>query len=513
MSARGDDPGGNRRGRPGAAARGDLLALGAGAILPLAFAPFDWFPVTFLSLAGLFLLWRGVGPRRALWRGWLFGVGMFGVGASWVFVSIHRYGNASVVLAALLTALFVVLLAGFPAAAGGLARRFGTGTAGLALGFPAWWMLIEWLREWFLTGFPWLSVGYSQLDAPLGALAPVAGVYGVGAAAALTAGCAAAALTAPGRRRALPIIVIVALWGVSWGLGWVAWTRPVGAPLRVSLVQGNVSQDLKWRPDQLDSILGRYADLTARHWDSRLIVWPETAVPAFYHQIRAAFLAPLAAQARRHDTTLLTGVPVLEPATGRYYNAVVRLGAGGPPAFYFKHHLVPFGEYVPLHAYLDNLLRFLDIPWSDFSAGAAYQPPLKVAGRPIQTSICYEDAFPTEIIRYLPRAQLLVNVSDDAWFGDSLAPHQQLQMARMRARETGRYLLSDTNDGITAIVGPRGAILERAPQFRTWVLDGTVRFMEGATPYVRWGNLPVVILCALGALGALAAAIPLARRR
>ena len=127
-----------------------------------------------------------------------------------------------------------------------------------------------------------------------------------------------------------------------------------------------------------------------------------------------------------------------------------------------------------------------------------------------QTSICYEDVFPTEILRYLPRVQLLVNVSDDAWFGDSLAPHQQLQMARMRARETGRYLLSDTNDGITAIVGPRGAILERAPQFRTWVLSGTVRFMEGATPYVRWGNLPVVILCALGALGA---AIPLARRR
>ncbi|HDO34486.1 MAG TPA: apolipoprotein N-acyltransferase, partial [Chromatiales bacterium] len=277
MSARGDGPGGNRRrGRPGAAARGDLLALGAGAILPLAFAPIDWFPVTFLSLAGLFLLWREVGPRRALWRGWLFGVGMFGVGASWVFVSIHRYGNASVVLAALLTALFVVLLAGFPAVAGGLARRFGTGTVGLALGFPAWWMLIEWLREWFLTGFPWLSVGYSQLDAPLGALAPVAGVYGVGAAAALTAGCTAAALTAPGRRRVLPMLVIVALWGASWGLGWVTWTRPVGAPLPVSLVQGNVPQDLKWRPDRLDSILERYAGLTARHWDSRLIVWPET---------------------------------------------------------------------------------------------------------------------------------------------------------------------------------------------------------------------------------------------
>lgn len=490
--------------------RGDLLALGAGALLPLAFAPLDWYPLTFLALGTLFLLWRAVQPRRAFFRGWLFGVGLFGVGASWVFVSIHRYGNASAPLALLLTALFVVLLALFPALAGWLARRFGAGTIGVALGFPAWWTLVEWMREWFLTGFPWLSVGYSQLDAPLGALAPVVGVYGVGAAAALTAGLGAAAFIGRGRGRLLPLAGIAVLWAAAWGLGTITWTHPTGEPLTVSLVQGNVSQGVKWQPGELRAILERYADLTERHWDSRLIVWPETAVPAFYDQVSDGFLKPLAAVARRHGTALLIGVPVLGADGERYYNAVVRLGAGGAPTFYYKHHLVPFGEYVPLHQYLDNLLRFLDIPWSNFSAGAAYQKPLKVAGRPIQTSICYEDAFPTEIIRYLPQTQLLVNVSDDAWFGDSLAPHQQLQIARMRARETGRYLLSDTNDGITAIVGPHGTVHARVPQFRRTVLTGTVRFMEGATPYVRWGNLPAVIL---GALGALAAALVRVRAR
>ncbi len=483
--------------------RGDLLALGAGAILPLAFAPFDLYPLALLALGALFLLWRDVGPGRAFLRGWLFGVGLFGVGVSWVFISIHRYGNASTGLAALLTALFVLLLALFPALAGGLARRFGAGPLGVAVGFPAWWTLIEWSRDWFLTGFPWLSVGYSQLGAPLGGLAPVLGVYGVGAAAAFTAGLGAAAFAGRGRARLVPAALAALLWVIAWGLGTVHWTHPTGAPLPIALVQGNVSQDVKWRPEYLADVLERYAALTERHWDSRLIVWPETAVPAFYHQVRDAFLDPLAAQARRHGSTLLIGVPVLGPKGARYYNAVVRLGAAGPPAFYFKHHLVPFGEYVPLHRYLDNLLRFLDIPWSEFSAGAAYQRPLTVAGHPIQTSICYEDAFPGEIIRYLPQAQLLVNVSDDAWFGDSLAPHQQLQIARMRARETGRYLLSDTNDGITAIVAPDGAVLERAPQFRATVLTGTVRFMEGATPYVRWGNLPAVLLAALGAAAAL----------
>lgn len=479
---------------------GDLLALAAGGVLPLAFAPFHWALVAVLSVALLFLLWRQVAPRRALWRGWLFGVGMFGVGTSWIYVSIHLYGNASAPLAGFLTALFVVVLAGFPAAAGGLARRFGGGLLGLAVGFPAWWTLLEWVRDWFLTGFPWLSLGYSQLNTPLGGLAPVLGVYGVSAATALTAGLGVAALSAGrGTRRWVCVAAMGLLWAGAGGLGLVRWTHPEGAPLSVSLLQGNVPQNLKWLPQLRERILERYAGLTEAHWASRLIIWPETAIPDFYAAVRQDFLAPLARRARERGDTLLIGVPVRDSRTQRYYNAVVQLGAGGPPAFYFKRHLVPFGEYVPLKAYLEGLLDVLDIPWSDFSPGAKHQPPLEVDGRQIGVSICYEDAFGAEIIRDLPAAQLLVNVSDDAWFGHSLAPYQHLEIARMRARETGRYLVRATNTGVSAIIGPRGGIRAEAPQFQVFVLSGVARFMTGATPYVRWGNTPLVVLAVLGA--------------
>lgn len=478
---------------------GDMLALLAGAALPLAFAPFGWYFVAVAALGLLFALWLdSPSPRRALWRGWLFGLGMFGVGTSWVYVSLHYFGNIPPAAAMPITALFVAGFALFPALLGYLVTRFfpAPGMAKLLVVLPAGWTLAEWVRGWFLTGFPWLNLGYGQIDSPLAGLAPLLGVYGVGWALAFSAGLVLVILGYGGRRFRAAVALVV-LWGLGWALGHVHWVQPQGPEVRVSLVQGNVTQDMKWEPEQLRPTMDLYRDLTSQHWDSDLVIWPETAVPAFYHEV-AEYLAEFEQEARSHGTDLVLGIPVYDFYNDRYYNSVISLGSR--QGIYVKHHLVPFGEYFPMRTVLSAIQGFFVVPMSDFSSGELGQPPLEAASFKIGASICYEAAFGEEIIRSLPAADLLVNVSNDAWFGDSLAPHQHLQMARMRALEGGRYLLRATNTGISAIIGPDGKVQASAPQFRAHVLTGTVQAMQGTTPYVLWGNLPVVV-GTVGALG------------
>jgi apolipoprotein N-acyltransferase len=479
---------------------GDMTALVSGALVPLAFAPFHLAFVAPLSLATLFLLWLDARPGRAAWRGWLYGLALFGFGVSWVHES-FQFSQVALPLAILLTALFVVYLAAFPALLGYLLARFSSGSrwVRVVILFPAAWVLTEWLRGWFLTGFTWLQLGYSQLDWPLAGLAPWLGVQGVGWGVALSAGLVVKTLLGAGRPRWPYVLVLAALWSGAWVLGQVSWTQSSGPVTRVALVQGNVTQDMKWRPDQRQPTLNRYLSMTRRHWEADLVVWPETAVPAFRHQA-TDFLAELAREAQGHGAELLVGIPVKDQDAGRYYNSVVVVGA--QPGLYQKRHLVPFGEYLPLKDLLGPVVDFMHIPMSDFSAGAPEQPVLQVAGHRVGVSICYEDAFGEEVIDALPQATLLVNVSNDAWFGDSIAPAQHLQMARMRALETGRYMLRATNTGISAIIGPTGGLLGVAPQFEAYTLTGEARAMQGATPYVRFGNLPVVLtLLVLAGLG------------
>lgn len=481
---------------------GDGLSLLAGASLPLAFAPFGWYPLAVPALAVLFALWLSSSPRQAFWRGWLFGLGMFGAGTSWVYVSIHYFGNIEPAIAALVTVLFIAILALYPGLLGYmLARLFPQpGPGQLLVVFPAAWTLAEWVRGWFLTGFPWLNLGYSQVDGPLSGIAPLLGVYGVSWATALSAALLLVVLSRRGAWRPRAAVGLVLLWGVAWVPSQISWVQPQGAEVRVSLVQGNIKQDMKWNPDQLQPTMDLYRRLTQAHWDSNLVIWPETAVPDFYHLVADDFLADVAAEARASHTDLLIGIPVFDVATERYYNSVISLGTH--ESFYYKHHLVPFGEFFPLRPVLSAVQGFFQVPMSDFSSGALGQPPLQAASLRIGASICYEAAFGEEIIRSLPAADLLVNVSNDAWFGDSLAPHQHLQMARMRALEGGRYLLRATNTGISAIIDPRGRLVATSPQFQVHVLTGTVRAMHGATPYVVYGNVLVVL--GLGILVAVA---------
>ncbi len=480
-------------------------AFALGAVSVAAFGDWSLWLVALAAFAGLAWLWlRAPSPRAAALVGFAFGAGLFLAGVSWVYVSLHHYGGLPAPVAGLATVLFCLYLAAFPAAVGWAQAQLALpGAVRLMLVIPALWTLAEWLRGWVLTGFPWLALGYSQLDGPLAGFAPVAGVFGVSFLAAAIAGALVAARTAP----RIAAIVAIGAMGIGWGLRAVDWTAATGAPLEVALVQGNIPQELKFVPGRYQATLDTYARL-AGSTQARLVVLPEIAIPRFLDDVDPAYLEALAAPVAARGGDLLVGVPVLDRSR-RYYNAVVSLGAS-PQAAYAKSHLVPFGEFVPTG--FGWLVAMMRIPLGEFGRGGPDQPPLAVAGQRVAVNICYEDAFGEEIVRPLPGATLLVNASNVAWFGDSLAPAQHLRIARMRAAETGRYMLRATNTGVTAIVAPDGAVAARLPAFTEGVLEGRVQGRSGATPYVAAGNAPVVVIC-LGILVAAGFRVRAKRRR
>ena len=470
-----------------------------GALTVLGFAPFSLFFVPMLTLAALLVALHGARPRDAARLGFAYGLGFFLFGVSWIYVSLHDFGAMPAPLAALATLLFCAFLALFPAVAGYFYARLPlTSLAKLALFFPAVWTLLEWTRGWLFTGFPWLGTGYSQIPvSPLAGYAPVFGIYGVTFAVALTAGMVAYLWQRYREERGIsPVLLsaVVAVWLAGWGLKVVNWTRPVGEPVTVSLLQGNVPQDLKFREDRLQKTLEDYRAL-AQASASRLIVFPETALPLFLEHVPQAYLADLAAHARRNGGDMLIGVPERLP-DGRYYNSVISVGSA-PAQTYRKFHLVPFGEFIPLRPLLGGIVGALAIPLQDFSRGIESPQPLEIAGQRVAVNVCYEDAFGEEIIRQLPQATLLVNVSNVAWFGRSIAPRQHLQIAQARALETGRYMLRATNTGVTAVIDTRGVVAKQVPEYTRAALTERVPGHEGATPYVRWGNQPVLALCAI----------------
>jgi len=476
--------------------RRSALILVTGALMPLAYAPFGLFFVAILGPALLMLAWLRDSPGQAFFHGYLFGLGMFGTGVYWLHISINLFGGVTLLGSVLVTALLVAFLALYPALVGYCGRRWfaAVDAAFLLLAVPALWVLAEWARSWLLTGFPWLNLGYSQIDAMLSWAAPVFGVYGVSWLTVFVASVLAA-LYRYKRRYAGGLLAGLALLILSsLSLGTVQWTQANRDDIRVALVQGAVPQELKWRPEMRGESLQLYLDLSADHWDRDILIWPETAIPAFSENV-PALMRELRGRVRAHGTVFLSGIPSKGEA-GEYFNSIMLLSNDGETR-YHKRHLVPFGEYLPLKPLLGPVLDFLQIPMSDFSAGRREMPLLESGELSLGLSICYEDTFGEEITDALPAAKLLVNVSNDAWFGDSLAPHQHLQMARMRALESGRYLLRATNNGISAIIDEQGQVRDRLPQFDAATLTGQVSLFEGATPYARWGNYPVVLAAGL----------------
>ncbi len=475
------------------------LVLIAGALLPLAFAPFDLSLFAIASPAVLFAIWLGDSPRQATTHGFLFGLGQFGIGASWVYVSINEFGHTGFIVASFLTLSFVAVLALFPLLVGYLVSRIrGSDTIMLLLSIPALWTLGEWMRGWFLSGFSWLHLGYSQTDTWLSAYAPVGGVYLVSWVVALLAGLLVLLLR-HWRRQGIKVVLLSGLLiSGSFILQRVEWVSDVGDALKVSLIQGNISQHDKWQSSQRLPTLSMYRRLTGQHLDSDIVIWPETAIPAWFHSVKDGYLKELALLAVESKTTIITGIAMTDPETRNYYNSLIAIDSSNPEfQFYHKDHLVPFGEYVPLESWLRGLIGFFELPMSNFSRGGQQQPLISVNGQQIGASICYEIAFGEEVINALPAASMLVNISNDAWFGGSLGPYQHLQIARMRSIETGRPLLRATNTGITAIVDHHGKIQNSAPQDKRLVVSGVVQPQQGSTPYVRVGNMFVIVLMLL----------------
>jgi apolipoprotein N-acyltransferase len=470
-----------------------VTAFLGGAATVLAFAPFSLQPVAFFTLAWLIHLWMHAPPRRCAWIGFLFGLGLFGAGVSWVYVSLHYFGGMPAPVAGFATVAFCAFLALFPAVAGWLQARVPASDAARAcLLIPAVWVLYEWLLSWIFTGFPWLALGYAAAGWPLQGFAPLGGVYAISFLTVSVAGM----LWLVARRQASVAfaIAVIAALGAGEALRHVPWSEPAGEPVSAALVQGNIAQEMKFRPERAPHILDTYARL-AEGTQARLIVFPETALPAFFHRIDPAYLARLEAAAKRNEGDLLLGVPFRRG--DEYFNSVITLGVS-PRQAYHKVHLVPFGEFVPPG--FRWTLELMSIPLSDFSRGAPDQPPLAVAGQRIAANICYEDVFGAEIARSLPEATLLVNLSNVAWFGDSLAPAQHLQIARLRAIETGRMHLTATNTGITAAIDRDGRVLKQLAPFTEGRLEVMAQGYSGATPYARLRDWPIVLL-ALGILG------------
>ncbi|EIJ42715.1 apolipoprotein N-acyltransferase [Beggiatoa alba B18LD] len=477
---------------------GDFFALLVGALLPLAFAPFGWYPLAVLSPFLLACLWLDVSPARAGWRGFLYGVGMFGVGVSWVNVSFYSFGGMPLLAALGLTAGFIFILSLYPLLLGWFITRYFPQHTFVKwlLVLPCAWVFLEWVRSWFLSGFPWLSLGYSQIDSPLAGFAPVVGVYGVSLAVIFSAGVLVT-VGLMGRWRILVLSLLPAVWVAGWLLMQESWTQSIDNPIKVALIQGNIPQEFKWLEGKREESVRRYAELSQQNLDADLIIWPETAIPWFYEHMRTLF-EWMALQHKNAQVDFLVGVPY-STADGRYFNSVTNVSSA-PVRFYHKHHLVPFGEYIPFSRFIGAILNFLNAPLSEFSAGESVQENLFAARQSIGISICYEDAFGERVRTSLPEATLLVNVSNDAWFGDSIAPHQHLEIARMRALEAGRYLLRATNTGISAIINPQGKLEALSPQFQVHVLRAEVHPYQGVTPYIQWGDIFVVLLTAGGIL-------------
>lgn len=471
----------------------------AGALQTLTFSPFHLWWLGPVSLLLTLLVTIPLAAKKLFAAGWLTGLGLFGSGASWVYISISEYGNTPILVAVLLTAAFVAGLALLPALAfwfwGKLAKD--SAVRRLIL-FPAIWILGDWLRSWLLTGFPWLYLGTAHTDGPLAGLAPVVGVHGLTfwIAASSAAIFATVWLIARQRHISAGIVAVTALipWLAAPALNRVDWTDISAEPISVAAMQGNIPQQIKWDPEFLKDQIVAYLGMTESYWDTDLILWPETAIPI--PQDQAGKIIEHIEENLGEESTLITGIPwygFSERAGGfTYHNSIMAIGNG--EGIYHKQKLVPFGEYVPLEGLLRGLIGFFDLPMSSFTRGPENQAPLQANGARVMPFICYEVAYPDFLARNAVNTDLLLTISNDGWFGDSVGPLQHLQIARMRALETGRYMIRGTNNGVTAIIDNKGQITARIPQFERAVLTGEVFTASGSTPYMVTASWPILTL-------------------
>ena len=485
--------------KPLSRAQESVLLLVAGALYPLALAPLSLWPLTFFSISIFFWRLQQQPAKQLLFKAMLFGSGLFLSGVSWVYVSMYEHGSLSMPVAFAGTVIFCLFLAFVFALPFTLNALIPQNSLSLMLGLPAIWVIGEWIRSWLFTGFPWLYAGYSLTDHWLNGWAPIIGVLGLSYLVAF----GAAALTqlalrrkdpclAPGPTITLALIASLVIGG--YALQKIDWTTATDRALSVVLIQPNIQQANRWSPSQRESILEQLSEQTEPYWGADIIIWPEGAIPALPAAVMA-YLIEVDNLAKVNQTTLFTGIP-----TRGYYNRNIfnsMIGLGESRGQYDKTRLVPAGEYIPFEEMLRGLNSFFDLPMSSFSSGASNQPLLSAKGQLIATAICYEIAYPNLVAKTTLGASVIMTVSNDAWFGNSMAPQQHMQMARMRAIENAKPLMRGTNNGITALVDYRGNIYQQLEQFTAGELEGVIRPRQGQTPFALFGSWPTVIAALL----------------
>ena len=473
-----------------------ILAFLFGALAVLGFAPFYFFPATIIALTGILYLWaKAPSAKVCLKLGFQFGLGLYIVGIYWIYISLHDFGGMPWWFAGFCTFCLCVLMALFPALVGYFSKRL----TFLSISAPVLWGLSDWMRSWIFTGFPWLTIGYSQTPySPLAGYMPMIGVYGVSTITVGIAGCISIWLT--NKQQALNqrcqrnmMSAVTLLFAIGGLLTVVPWTSPQGEPFTASLIQGNIPQDIKWSPDSAENTIRRYVAMT-KESQADLIVLPETALPVIASQLDPAIKDALETHAIENNSNVIVGMVDYDISTKEYFNSAFSLGKA-PTQTYSKNHLVPFGEFIPLKSMLGWIYRdWLNVPLSGLSRGGTKQKSMLLNNQKIAVNICYEDVFGEEIIQQLPEATVLVNISNDAWYGQSYAADQHMQFSQARALETGRMVLRSTNTGATAMINQRGYVLAHAPHDVTTTLNVTAQGYQGTTPYVYWGNWPFIII-------------------
>ena len=465
-----------------------FFSLLAGALTTLAIPPYTLWWLAIITLAVLaYNLHQQTTKKQLFFHAFLFGIGFFGTGASWVFVSIHEFGGTSLPLAAIMTSLFVVVNAlalALPFC--GLAY-FKKNEWRLLLGFPLFFVLSEWLRSWLFTGFPWLYLGYAHIDTSLVGWAPIGGVFFVSLIGAFFSGvlCVLFMPSAHSKIKILSVLAVAMFWAEGKALSSFEWTQPSGKTISVGIVQPNIPQELKWSPEFREPTLEILAALSNEVWQHDVVLWPEAAIPDVFSRSQQ-FLDTINQKALETNTSLITGILYDDREKQKYLNSLV--GLGNAEGVYFKQRLVPFGEYVPLESYLRGLINFFNLPTSIIAKGGANQNAIKVGDQLITSAICYEIVYPALVAKETKNTNMIITVSNDAWFGKSIGPLQHFNMARMRAVETGRYVVRGTNNGVSAIIDNKGKIQSQSEQFVRTTLSGEATPMEGNTPFLIWKN-------------------------
>lgn len=472
-----------------------IKACFAGLLLPLGFAPFHLPGLAILGLAILFAELQNKSYKKSAVSALVFGLSFMGFGVSWIFVSIHLYGNLNTILSAFITAIFILYLSIFYVIQALVFNFLQKNTSKIfkTLIFSATWCLCEFLRANFASGFPWLIIGFGQIDSPLQYLMPYIGIYGVSFLTCISACFLCLFIqSSNSKKQHIPYLLIALFIILAPGILKKSMPNTRGNAVSIGVVQANLSMRDKWDDAIFEDIINRYkTGIDNLKDNTKLIVLPESAIPVPQVYVKE-FIQEIKQINKKHKTQLLIGIPKEADKNGNlYYNALTSFGNGKKS--YLKQHLVPFGEYIPKP--FNKIAEYMDIPDAAMIKGPANQNLLSYHSMPFATLICFEVAYPKILRAQLPKAEWIVSVSDAGWFGHSLAIYQLLQMSQALSKMTGRYQVVANNNGLSSIIDDTGKIINSLPAFSSMNLYGNIYPSYTKTIWTIYGDNPYLYLC------------------